>query len=107
MTIGDRLKELRLKHAYTLEYVSTQLNFSKQTLQRYESGVITNIPSDKIESLAKIYQTTPSYIMGWESKNKDESITIAAHATKDLTEEEQEKVLDYVKYIKSQRKKDK
>ena len=104
MTIGDRLKELRLKHAYTLEYVSKQLHFSKQTLQRYESGVITNIPSDKIEALARIYQTTPSYIMGWEKHTQDETLTIAAHATKDLTEEEQEKVLDYVKYIKSQRK---
>ena len=34
----------------------------------YENLDITNIPSDKIEKLAVIYKTTPSYLMGWEDE---------------------------------------
>ena len=31
-------------------------------------GVITNIPSDKVEAIAEILKTTPAYLMGWEEK---------------------------------------
>ena len=33
-------------------------------------GIITNIPSDKIEVLAEIYNTTPAYLMGWDEPNQ-------------------------------------
>ena len=39
---------------------------SRQTIQRYESGVIGNIPYDKIEGIAKALNVTPGYLMGWE-----------------------------------------
>ena len=57
--------------------VSKQLNISKPTLQRYESGVISNIPADKIEKIAKILDTTPAALMGWDVEiyNEKESLT--------------------------------
>ncbi|CAI3202468.1 helix-turn-helix domain-containing protein [Clostridium neonatale] len=62
------LKEnLKIKRKDLYE-VSSKLNISKPTLQRYESGVISNIPSDKIEKLAKILNTTPVALMGWTEK---------------------------------------
>ena len=64
-TIGARLKELRLQKDYTQEYVGNIIGVSKQTLYKYENGIVTNIPSDKIEALAKVYGVTPDYIMGW------------------------------------------
>ncbi len=64
-TIGARLKELRLQKEYTQEYVGNIIGVSKQTLYKYENGIVTNIPSDKIEALAKVYGVTPDYIMGW------------------------------------------
>lgn len=69
-TIGDKLKDLRLKNKLTQEEVGKKINVSKQTLYKYESGIITNIPSDKIEVLAEIYNTTPAYLMGWDEPNK-------------------------------------
>ena len=33
---------------------------------KYENGIITNIPSDKIENMSSIYGCSPSYIMGWD-----------------------------------------
>ncbi len=66
MTIGQRIKHKRSVLNLTLEDVAKRIGTSKQTIQRYETGVITNIPSDKIEALASALNTTPSYIMGWD-----------------------------------------
>lgn len=66
MQIGSRLKEKRHALHLTLADVAKAVGVSRQTLSRYETGVIVNIPSDKIEALAQVLQTTPAYLMGWE-----------------------------------------
>lgn len=69
MSIGLKIKNRRLRLNYTLEELAKHVGTSKQTIHRYESGVISNIPSDKIELLAKALKTTPAYLMGWESED--------------------------------------
>ena len=61
--INERIKERRNHLKLTLEEVATQVGVSRQTIQRYESGVISTIPSDKIERLASALLTTPAYLM--------------------------------------------
>jgi transcriptional regulator with XRE-family HTH domain len=73
MGFKENIKNKRLELNMTLEEVSSKLRISKPTLQRYESGVISNVPFDKIELLADILQTTPSRLMDWnEDLNEDE-----------------------------------
>ena len=50
--IANKLKELRRNTGLTLEELAEKLGTSKQTIHRYENGVITNIPHDKIKRLA-------------------------------------------------------
>lgn len=69
MNIGKILKSRRLELGYTLEEVAKLVGTSKQTIHRYETGIILNIPSDKIVALAKALQTTPAHIMGWEDQD--------------------------------------
>ena len=66
MTIGERIKKLRLEKEYTLDEIADKLNTSRQTIFKYENNIVTNIPSDKIEKLALIFNVSPAYIMGWE-----------------------------------------
>ncbi len=66
MTIGDRIKNLRLKKKYTLDQLGKKISSSRQTLYKYEQGIIENIPKQKVESLAKALDTTPSFLYGWE-----------------------------------------
>lgn len=68
MGLKENIKNRRLELNLTLEIVSKKLSISKPTLHRYESGVISNIPSDKIEKLAEILETTPAELMGWKEK---------------------------------------
>ena len=71
MNIGKNIKAKRLEKNFTLEDLAKKVGTSKQTIQRYETGVIANIPSDKIESLANALQTTPAFLMGWEDSTED------------------------------------
>jgi repressor LexA len=73
--IRDRLKSRRLEQHLTLEEVAAAIGVTRQTVQKYESGVIPNIPSDKIELLANALETTPAYLMGWD-KPKESGIEI-------------------------------
>lgn len=74
MELKDRLRAQRLALGLTLDDVAKVVGVSKQTVQRYESGRISNIPSDKIEKLAAALHTTPGSLMGWEDSDvKDNS----------------------------------
>ena len=66
-TIGKRIKSLRTSKKLTLEEVGKFLGVGRATVQRYESGIISGIPSDKIELMAKLYNVSPGYIMGWDN----------------------------------------
>lgn len=68
MNIGEKLKALRKERKLTLEDVSRNLDISRANISKYENGDITNIPSDKIEQLAKFYGVSPAYLMGWEDR---------------------------------------
>lgn len=66
-TIGKRIKDLRCNKMNMSQVAfANKLNVSKQTLYKYENDIITNIPSDKIEDIAKICGVSPAYLMGWE-----------------------------------------
>lgn len=81
MTKGERLKSLRISNNYTLEEIGKKINVARQTYFKYENNIITNIPTDKIELLAKIYGVSAAYIMGWDinennMENNEEAIFI-------------------------------
>lgn len=65
MAIKDNLKNARMAKGLTLDEVASKVGVSRQTIQRYESGVISNIPSGNIEKLASALDTTPAELMGW------------------------------------------
>lgn len=65
MNIGDQIKKYRTEQGLTLEEVAKSIGVSRQTMSRYETGVITNIPSDKIEAIAQKLGVSPAILMGW------------------------------------------
>ncbi|WP_276789835.1 LexA family protein [Veillonella magna] len=71
--IANRLRFLRIEKKLSLQEVADFIKVSKVTLSRYETLDIVNIPSDKIELLAKKYSVTPAYIMGWEDKTNSKN----------------------------------
>lgn len=68
MTVGDRIRKHRELSCISQTDLAEKIGVSKQTLYKYEKNVITNIPSDKIEEIAKVLNVSESCLMGWENK---------------------------------------
>ncbi len=107
MSIGQRIKSLRLKNNLTQDDLALKLHTTKQTIYKYENGIISNIPSSKIETIATIFHTTPEYLMGWtddvhsaesESSQVDNALLDAISG---LNDEQVKQALDYIDYLKS------
>lgn len=65
MTIGDRIKKLRMLIDMSQVELAEKIGVKKQTLYKYENNLVTNIPSDVIERICKVLNTSPAYLMGW------------------------------------------
>lgn len=72
MTIGERIKELRLRSGLTQEELGNSIGAIKQTVNKYENGTITNIPTEKIEAMARVFGVSEAFIMGWEKDDEDD-----------------------------------
>lgn len=68
--LSERIRSLRKKRGLSLEQLADMIGTSRQTVHRYETGVIANIPHEKIEALARVLGTTPSRLMGWEADSE-------------------------------------
>lgn len=72
MNIGAKIKQLRCHMGFTQEELASSAKTTKQTIHKYETGIISNIPASKIKAIADKLNTTPSYLMGWESEKENE-----------------------------------
>lgn len=68
MEKGERIRSRREALGMTQTELADALSTTKQNIYKYENGIISNIPSDKIEAMAEILKTTPAYLMGWEEE---------------------------------------
>lgn len=69
MTIGEKIKHLRKQQGITQEELATAASTTKQTIHKYETGIISNIPASKIKAMSDKLHTTPAYLMGWEHES--------------------------------------
>lgn len=95
MSIGSRVKERRKELGLTQEELANRLKTTKQTIYKYENEIVTNLPSDRIEQLAKALDTTPQFLMGW--------VEIEITSTKGLTQEQIKKVNKYIEKLKGEK----
>ena len=98
--INKNIHELRTQQGLTLQELADKVGTSKQTIQRYESGEISNIPYNKIMKLASALNTTPSKLMGLDDllPFKDElEIEVIYNA---LPTDAQDRLLAYAKKLK-------
>ena len=85
MALKDTIRTARKGAGLTQAELAAKTGVSQQAIQKYETGIITNIASDKIELIAKACGCSPAYLMGWEEvkKNNDALSDIIIRAQKD------------------------
>lgn len=70
MNIGERIKQRRKELNISADTVAEKLGVSRSTIFRYEKGDIEKLPTNILDDISSILNTTPAYLMGW-SENKD------------------------------------
>lgn len=68
MEMSDKIRVLRDRLELTLEQVGNAVGVGKSTVRKWENGDIKNMRRDKIAALARVLETTPAYLMGWEEE---------------------------------------
>lgn len=68
MTIGEKIKAAREAAHLTQTDLGKFCGTTKQTIYKYETGTITNIPLDRLELIAQAVHVPAAELMGWESK---------------------------------------
>ena len=68
VTVGDRIRQVRQEQDVTQQELADYIGVSKQAVYKYENNIVTNIPTDKVDAIAKRLKVSPAYLMGWEEK---------------------------------------
>lgn len=71
-TPGERIKQLRKEHKMTQEQLGDVIGVQKAAIQKYEKGTVQNIKRASLIKLAEVLDTTPEYILGWNTPNNIE-----------------------------------
>lgn len=82
----ERIKSLIEQSGLSYQELEKKTGVKKSSLQRYASGTTVKIPLDVIEKLAKAFNVSQEYLMGWEDDKKE-------NTPEDIKLSEGEKVL--------------
>ena len=64
MTVGDRIRQVRIEKDITQQELADCAGVSKQAVYKYENNIVTNIPMDKLSLIASKLGVTPCFLMG-------------------------------------------
>ena len=101
MNIGQKIKALREEQNLSQEELGRACGTTKQTIFKYESGIVTNIPMDRLCEIATKLGVSPSWLMGWDDGSAPEDRPLTASENRllslnrQLNQEGQEKLTDY------------
>ena len=65
--LGEKIKELRLLHDLSQEELGKRVGVQRAAINKYEKGTVTNVPISTIEAMAKIFDVSPTYLVGWDN----------------------------------------
>lgn len=103
-SLGDRIKAAREQSRLTQTELGQLCGTTKQTIFKYETGVITNIPLDRLEKIASVLSVSPAYLIGWSDTPavpplEDEDERELLTTFRQLNDEGRERVIEYAAYL--------
>lgn len=86
MTVGERIKQRREQQGLTQTELGDAVGTTKQNIYKYETGMITNIPIERLEDIAEALHMKPGELCGWEEENRDPAHGEVSDAKRTLLE---------------------
>lgn len=62
---GERIKYLRSLTDMSQEELGRRVGVQRAAINKYEKGTVENIPIKTIEKIARVFDVSPTYIVGW------------------------------------------
>ena len=93
MNVGQRIKKRRKELGISADKLGEALGKDRSTIFRYEKGDIEKLPLDILEPIAKVLQTTPRYLMGWEEEKSSKP------AQEDELSDNLKKLMDFARSV--------
>ena len=97
MSLGSRLKELRLKKGVSLQVVADAVGASKPHIWELERGSSKNPSLDLVARLAKYFGVTVDYIAGLDEGGDEQSSSVLALARDLASKNLSEKDLEFIR----------
>ena len=87
LTLGERLRDLRIERGCTLEELAAQTGLSKAALGKYETNESGDVSLFAITTLANFYDVTSDYLLGLvENKNRSDAAIADLHLSDEAIE---------------------
>lgn len=104
MTVGERIKKIRIEKDMQQIDLAMKSDISKQTLYKYENNIVTNIPLPTITKIAKALNVTEAVIMGWEDTEDINDDMVSEHIElislyEQMSDKQRATVIDMMKLI--------
>lgn len=100
MSIGARIKELRVKHNQSLQGLADALGASKAHIWEIERGGSKNPSMDLLKKLAEHFSVTVSFLVGEAPPAQDEVAMVLYRDLQELSEKDREAVMSLMKHFK-------
>ena len=72
MTLAERIKAARIKLKMSKAELARRLNTTTQAIYKYENGIVTNIPTEKLKMIAAELGVSPAYLLGEEDDQRED-----------------------------------
>lgn len=101
MSLGARLKDLRIKKNQSLQEVADAVGASKAHVWEIERGGSKNPSMDLLMGLAKHFGVSVTYLIGEQlPEDMNEDLVVLFREMKDLDEKDRERILSLVQRLK-------
>ena len=67
-TIGERIVRQRERQRISQSELAALIGETKQTMYKYEHGIVTNIPLPKLEAIGRALDCSPAWLAGWDAE---------------------------------------
>lgn len=72
MKMGEKIRKLREQKSMSMDELGKLIGTQRQTIMKYEKGIVENIPRKTIEKLARVLGVTPCELMCFEEYDENQ-----------------------------------
>lgn len=74
MTMGERIRDLRIQHNMSMDELGKRLGVGRSAIFKYEKGEVENLPRSTIQKMAVLFGVSPAYLMCFDEWEKNSEV---------------------------------